>query len=189
MIDLRSDGLPDCLEVGGELFDIETGFRTWLSVGDMLGKRKVPWLDIAALVFKDAVVPMGTEWTRAVLDFYESRNAIPRDSGSASVRVVDYVLDGDYIVAAFQQSYGIDLTDPALDMHWHRFLALFRGLPDDTTMSRIMGYRSWKPSKKKHEAVMNEIKRAWTLPERSEDVEVDEMEKRRVLELFNERYS
>lgn len=189
MIDLRNNVLPDCLEVDGELFDIDTGFRTWLKVGDMLGKRKVPWLDIAALVFRDAVVPVGTEWTRAVLDFYESRNATPRESGGASVRVVDYVLDGDYIVAAFQHAYGIDLTDPELEMHWHRFLALFRGLPDDTTMARIMGYRSWKQSKKKHEAVMQELKRRWTLPERAEDVEEAEREKARVLELFNERYS
>lgn len=189
MIDLRNNGLPDCLEVGGELFDIDTGFRTWLAVGDMLGKRKVPWLDIAELVFKEPVVPVGTEWTRAVLDFYESRNATPRDSGGASVRVADYVLDGDYIVAAYQQAYGIDLTDPALEMHWHRFLALFRGLPDDTTMSRIMGYRSWKPSKKKHEDVMRELKSKWALPERGEDAEAAEERKRRVLELFNERYS
>lgn len=188
MIDLRNNGLPDCLEVDGELFDIHTGFRTWLKIGDMLGKRNVPWLEIAALVFKEPVVPVGTEWTRAVIGFYASEVATPKGSKRGGARAVDYVLDGDYIVAAFQQAYGIDLTDQALEMHWHRFLALFRGLPEDTTMSRIMGYRAWKPSKKKHEAVMQELKRSWSLPERAEDAEEAEREKRRVLELFNERY-
>lgn len=56
-------------------------------------------------------------------------------------------------------------------------------------MSRIMGYRCWKPSKKKHDAVIRELKSKWTLPERGEDAEAAEERKRRVLELFNERYS
>lgn len=189
MIDLRNTELPSRLEIGGELFDINTGFRTWISVGELLDKSEVPWLDISALVFVDNVLPVGTEWVKQVLEFYKSPNPVPKSSGSSSERVVDYIIDGDYIVAAFQQAYGIDLTDPELDMHWHRFLALFRGLPEDATMSRIMGYRCWKPSKKRHDAVIRELKSKWTLPERGEDAEAAEERKRRVLELFNERYS
>lgn len=189
MIDLRNTGLPSRIEIGGELFDIDTGFRTWLSVGELLDRSEVPWLDISALVFVDNVLPVGTEWVRRVLEFYKSPNPVPKSSGSSSERAVDYIIDGDYIVAAFQHAYGIDLTDPALDMHWHRFLALFRGLPDDTAMSRIIGYRSWRKGGKRHEAVMADLKRRWALPERAEDSEEAESEKARVLELFNGRYS
>lgn len=58
------------------------------------------------------------------------------DSGLA----FDYLCDAPYIVAAFQQAYGIDLT--AERVHWFRFRALFAALPEDTLMAKIMGWRT-----------------------------------------------
>ena len=63
------------------------------------------------------------------------------DSGSASAGpAFDYQLDAPYIVAAFQQAYGIDLTREKI--HWWRFRALFAALPEDTLMAKIMGWRT-----------------------------------------------
>ena len=45
-----------------------------------------------------------------------------------------------YIVAAFQQAYGIDLTREKL--HWFRFRALFAALPEETLMAKIMSWRT-----------------------------------------------
>ena len=68
-------------------------------------------------------------------------------------------------MGSFQHAYGIDLTDPSCDMHWHRFLALFRSLPDDSMMSRIMAYRTWeKGSKDSYERRMQKAKSSWALP-------------------------
>lgn len=52
----------------------------------------------------------------------------------------DYRCDAPYIVAAFQQAYGIDLTTAKL--HWFRFRALFAALPEDTLMAKIMSWRT-----------------------------------------------
>ena len=52
----------------------------------------------------------------------------------------DYRCDAPYIVAAFQQAYGIDLTREKV--HWFRFRALFAALPEDTLMAKIMSWRT-----------------------------------------------
>ena len=74
------------------------------------------------------------------------------------------VLDGDYVVAAYQQAYGIDLTDPSLDMHWHRFLALLRGLPGDTVLAEAMRMRGWREDRRSMAAVNEGLRRQWSLP-------------------------
>lgn len=62
-------------------------------------------------------------------------------SGPPQARAYDYAADGPLIVAAFWQAYGIDLTDPALRLHWWVFHALFEGLPADCLLHKIMEYR------------------------------------------------
>ena len=52
----------------------------------------------------------------------------------------DYRCDAPYIVAAFQQAYGIDLT--CEKVHWFRFRALFAALPEETLMAKIMSWRT-----------------------------------------------
>ena len=52
------------------------------------------------------------------------------DSTPASPPAFDYQCDAGYIVAAFQQAYGIDLTREKV--HWFRFRALFAALPEET---------------------------------------------------------
>ena len=49
--------------------------------------------------------------------------------------------DAEYIYAAFLDQYGIDLQDIE-HLHWWKFRALFKGLKEDTLISKIMGYRS-----------------------------------------------
>ena len=58
--------------------------------------------------------------------------------------VLDYRCDADYLVGAFQQAYGIDLT--ADKVHWWRFKALLHALPEGTRMSEILGYRGMDTS-------------------------------------------
>ena len=61
-------------------------------------------------------------------------------NGQSHEPAFDYRCDAPYIVAAFQQAYGIDLTREKL--HWFRFRALFAGLPEDTLMAKIMSWRT-----------------------------------------------
>lgn len=82
---------------------------------------------------------------RHLLEFYLGNDAVTpeKSSGSASVGAgpaYDYHYDAPYIVAAFQQAYGIDLT--CEQVHWWRFRALLRGLPEDCLFCRILHWRT-----------------------------------------------
>lgn len=172
MIDLRFAGLPSHISWDGGSAPIRTDFRVWIEFDHRLRTERVAWFGI----FSKAPYPEGNGWFPAALEFLRSPNLTPRTVGHVSSHpIVDLVEDGDYIVSSFQQAYGIDLTDPDLKMHWHRFKALLDGLPESTKLSRIMGYRSWDPraARRKHDEVMQELKAAWALPVPETDDEGD----------------
>lgn len=52
----------------------------------------------------------------------------------------DFEEDEGYFYAAFLSEYGIDLN--CANLHWFDFCALFRGLPDECKLKRIIGIRS-----------------------------------------------
>ena len=76
-----------------------------------------------------------------------------RKRASGSKRVVDFVQDWAYVMAAFQQQYQIDLSVApwwkfwARPMHWWHFIQLFNGLTDETLLVKIMGYRGMSLAK------------------------------------------
>lgn len=158
MIDLRYP-LPTGIEVGGVFYELNTDFRVWLEFA-----RAVEDDGIAPTSIFKAEVPTGTDWVDAALEFAASRNETPKTSGGNEPQAVDFIRDGDYIVGAFRQVYGIDLTTAAL--HWHVFLALFRSMPESCKMAEIMGYRTFKASdmKKKPERQYADLRKAWALP-------------------------
>lgn len=162
MIDLMQPTLPSALVVDGAAYEVDTSFRTWVRFQHLL-REGVAW----AGVFPGDV-PEG-RWVEAAVEFLESPNATPRGSRGGGPRTIDLVLDGEYVVAAFQQAYGIDLTTG--DMHWHRFKALLNGLPEDTRLSQIMGFRAYRkpPGQRDSDAYMRERQREWRLPEPGED--------------------
>ena len=81
-----------------------------------------------------------------MIEFYKAGEkaaesaAAESSTAPSSGLAFDYQCDAGYIVAAFQQAYGIDLT--ASTMHWWRFRALFLSLPEDTLMHKIMCWRT-----------------------------------------------
>lgn len=178
MIDLRETMLPNAIEVDGVTYRVKTDFRTWIRF----------WAEYeggtASYCIFEKDIPPGGDWEASAVLFLTNPNVTPRGSESP-VRLMDYILDGEYIVASFQAAYGIDLTDPKLKMHWHRFKALMDGLPDDSKMAKIIGYRGYNPSNKKHETLMREQQQSWRLPEKGE---LEEMaEARSIAEILYER--
>lgn len=176
MIDLRFSELPSCLECDGTFYELNTSFRVWLEFGRILEEEKLLWNGI----FKD-VIPDNTDWADGAIEFYTSPNETPHGGESSHVKAYDLILDGEYIVAAFQQAYGIDLTTG--DMHWHRFKALFNGLPEETMMRKIIGWRTWTKPKKDddYDKSMAKLRAQWSFP----DADV-EHEKAEMLEWANE---
>lgn len=160
MIDLRYRGLPSALEVDGETFRIKTDFRIWIAWLESLEVNQIA----ETAIFEDEV-PDGDSWVPVAVAFAKNESSTPHGGSGSIARAYDFVEDGEYVVGAFQQAYGIDLTDPELNMHWHRFLALFRSLPSDTVMSQAMAYRTWsKGSKESYDSRMAKARTAWSLP-------------------------
>lgn len=158
MIDLRTRGLPRSIRANGREFDLVTDFRVWIEFERVLREDGAMWLGVFA-----GARPFGTDWQDALMEFYASPNPTPRTERSDGQRVVDLVEDGELIVAAFQQAYGIDLT--ATDMHWHRFKALLNGIPDDTRLAQVMGIRGYKkpPKHQDADAEARKRQREWAL--------------------------
>ena len=164
-MNIITDGLPDCVEIGGEIFHINTDFRIWVKI-ELLFSDDVPEgyrLPLALGLAFDAV-PENKE-------FYSGgKNAEKKASGKKKKsrknrRIYSFEYDSEYIYAAFLQAYGIDLAD--VKMHWFKFKALFAALPDECLMSKIMGWRALEITKDMPEASRKryaELKETYRLP-------------------------
>ena len=161
MLNLSRKELPNAIEVDGNSFLLNTDFRLWIKFWQMIQEEHT-WEDYYFL-FQNAH-PVGM-FLNQLLSFYLNPNSTPNvesDDEEDAERTVDYIEDGEFIYASFMQAYNIDLMD--VDMHWHKFLALFRGLPDDTYIKKIMGYRGYKKQNNTSKDVYEEYKEIWKLP-------------------------
>lgn len=159
MIDLSRKGLPNAIEVDGKLYFIKTDFRIWINFNEII-KR-----DYTELFLDD--VPEFTDETESqLLLFYMSPEVTPNDSGNedSCENIFDFLLDGSYIYASFMSEYNIDLVDIE-NLHWHKFLALFRSISEDSMIKQIISFRSYNPSdsKKKEKDVRMKLKDVWSL--------------------------
>lgn len=182
MINLKRKGLPDCIyDAWGEPVFLDTDFRKWIDFPDRMEKAKggdfMPYTEL----FLDTAPTPTDEIINQIQDFYYIKPEVPRDSGNSGPELLDYDIDADYIFAAFMQSYGIDLVET--DLHWHKFLALITALPDDTTLSRIMGYRGYDGKSKDvgYKEYMK-LKQMWELPVKRTE------EEQEMIDEFNEMF-
>lgn len=168
MINLMNKGLPQYIVIGGEPFKVYTDFRVWMRFCDRFEKwDKRSDMDISFL-FNGRIPSIETkEDTKAILEFAYPPVATPKSSESESVRILDYELDGDYIYSSFLCQYGIDLTEA--DMHWHKFMALLRGLNRYSKLQEIMAHRCYEGDDKD----LIKQRNMWALP-----VEMTEEEQR-----------
>lgn len=181
MIDLRVKGLPNVIKIGGKPYSIHTDFRYWLEFYDLITHN-----DLEELTNKDFLflfkndVPIFQDFFEELINFFVNPNATPNGNGGSSEQMFDYILDGEYIYASFMQVYGIDLT--SVNMHWHKFKALFISLPDYCKMRNIMAYRGYEKETKKYEQLAKERKEEWTLPRK--ESKIDE----KIMESINEEF-
>jgi hypothetical protein len=89
-----------------------------------------------------------------------------KKEGSSGERTFDWNVDAGRLYAAFIQTYGIDLSDPDVKMHWWVFLELFKALPEDTMLLKVMDIRWKKPPKyadDEYKAALRKAKRAFAI--------------------------
>ncbi|MEG1012193.1 MAG: bacteriophage Gp15 family protein [Ruthenibacterium sp.] len=116
--------------------------------------------------------PRDAQQAAAMMDyllwFYQcGRNPSENRAGQSqnAERAYDFAQDAPCMLAAFWQSYGIDLAGVPF-LHWWKFVALLEHLPEDTRMAQLMGYRTMDTSQIKDTAQRRhyeELKRRFAL--------------------------
>ena len=173
MINVKS--LPDGINALGHFWRIDTCYKLWIDYPERIQRvQEKDYEGYAELFVEDVPIPC-VEVIEALNAFYYTPSEIPRNSGSGE-ELMSYEYDMDYIYAGFMQAYGIDIVDTPL--HWHKFLALLVALPEDTMLSKIIGYRAYKGSKKTNPDHDEYVKRkqAWSLPTRWTKEELEAIE-------------
>lgn len=164
MIDLKKAGLPEAVEVEGSLYYIQTSFKYWLRFLELLENKDVTPNDFD-FMYRNSKPSNRQDGLLALMQFCNPPEVLPRFKESdGDGKIVDYIIDADYIYAAFMEQYCIDLITS--NMHWYKFQALFRGL-HDTKLNEIIGYRLYKHTSGKKDSYvrrMEKLRSAWQLP-------------------------
>lgn len=171
MMDLIKKSLPNTVSVGGRDFLIYTDFRLWMRFEMESGRMQPDDLIDVSYLFQGEV-PQYCD-IRELYAFSRPQDELPRQIKHTSEIVLDYGIDADYIYAAFMSQYGIDLINIE-ELHWHKFLALFKGLKDDEMICKIMSYRCYERSEEKKD-IYEELKQMWRIEytSREEQEELD----------------
>ena len=184
MIDLSKVKLPDCIEAAGSFFTIKTDFRSWLNFSRIVNTKGAV-VDDVDFIYTDTIPPAENkkEAFEKLLEFFQPKTPLPRPIGESSGgKVLDYEIDADLIYTAFYEQYGIDLLEidkhgHAVQIHWHRFLALLSGL-HNTKLNEVMSWRSWTgDTKTEYGKQMQKLRNAWELPEEKDEKVQEDLEK------------
>lgn len=169
MIDLTKRGLPNVVEIHGIPYSIYTDFRLWMRFEIEVSKlRQGQNIDVSYL-FKNRM-PSYCELVD-LFAFSRPISELPRQRKHSDVIALDYEIDSDYIYSAFLGQYGIDLIDID-ELHWHKFLALLKGLKEDEMISKIMTYRCYEKSDEKKN-IYEELRYAWEIERISEEEQTE----------------
>lgn len=156
MLDLTTKALPNTVTVAGKAFLINTDFRIWLRFEREI--KLMPFIDTSYIFPEDKPQYVSIP---ELLEFARPKSELPRKMRNQSDEIaLDFDIDSDLIFAAFMECYGIDLTEA--DMHWHKFLALVKGISDSCRLGKIMSYRVYEKQTDKSDPY-EELQRAWRI--------------------------
>ena len=161
MMNLTKKDLPNVVEINGRSYLIKTDFRLWMRFEIEVSKIGLDGRVDVSYLFEDEMPEQCN--LEELFVFSRPVTELPRAISHLHSDVIayDYEIDADLIFAAFLGQYGIDLM--VEDMHWHKFLALFRGLNDSTRMREVMGYRCYEKQTNKDRDVYDELRQAWEI--------------------------
>lgn len=153
MIPLICDAPPDCITVGEKKLKVNTDYRRWLIVYEILSSdsaMSIP-LGLKARLAAECVLEceIGEDEYGAFLDGAYSfllrretndiHDNVIHDT-AAREKLFDFSADSALILASFLSEYGIDLTKER--MHWYKFMALLTSLPPTSPLMRTVALRA-----------------------------------------------
>lgn len=165
-----------------DVFLINTDFRIGIQYELLMSDKEVSNSDkirqsVALFFYNDFNRKIEDEEVIEVVDyiswFYSggmSAKEVERNAkvgGSRQKAIYSFEYDADYIYADFMKIYGINLQQIEY-LHWWEFKALFKGLDEESKISKIMGYRTMKITKdmsKQEKDHYKNLKRIYKLPD------------------------
>ena len=168
--------LPNTVICNGRAFSVYTDYRVWMKFEIQL----VNWEEgrdfPIDFLFKNDV-PISVELSE-LLEFSRPHSELPRKISDDDVTVIDWEIDAELIYAAILGQYGIDLFD-VKELHWHKFLAMIKGLNETTKLREVMQYRAYKRENDKNVDQFERLKSAWEIRKMSkqEEQELEEFSK------------
>lgn len=134
---------PETLCIDGRTYPVETDFRAWMEFHKVMTAKRTDEEraeDLCALMERMGLPP-GEAALNAMLDFYTAESKEKNAAGTKDRPVCfDFEKDSEYIFSEFLRTYGIDLTTASI--HWWKWKAMFKALPDDCPFCKIMQYRA-----------------------------------------------
>lgn len=171
MLNCLIENYPKHIYVEGKAYRIDTDFRRWIGLNEALLDKGLEPDDLNHLIlslFKDKLPNNGSEAGKEIIKFLMGNvnDSKSENRKSKNKRVLSFMHDGDYILGAFLECYGIDLIEVHY-MHWWHFLALLSALNSECELKKRMSYRSMDLSKikdKKERARIRKIQNEIALP-------------------------
>lgn len=161
------DELPEAVEIGGQVYPIETDFRAALRCILAFEDEDLTGLEKQAVLLDNLYAERPHDLQGAFEQAIKFLNGGHGSDGEESgPRLYSFSKDAGFIFAAFRQTHGIDLETASL--HWWKFLALFMDLGSETTFCQLVSLRkrikSGKASKEELRAY-REMRDVIDLPE------------------------
>ena len=165
MIPLICDPLPCEINVGERKVRVQTDYRRWLVVWEVLssslpGRLKAELC--ASAVVEDSVnLDDWEEFLKAFAAFLLQKDSLQEEFTAISYhgeKLFDFAADSELIFASFLAEYGIDLTQE--HMHWFKFMALLKSLSPDSPLMRTIRLRQTDTSEIEDDKLRRQIRRA-----------------------------
>ncbi len=167
---ILTDKLANTITHADKEYPIKTDFRVWLEFDRIMHNDAPPEKKLEEIILL-CMIPGELPPLEAILsglfNFYRAGDKSESEETERKAPVFSYEHDSEYIYAAFLQAYGIDLTEiPCL--HWFKFQALLKSLPEETKLSKIISCRTADTSNmkdRKLKKAYEKIKRIYALPD------------------------
>ena len=168
--------LPNTVICNGRAFSVYTDYRIWMRFEIQLVNWKEGDSFPIEYLFKNDI-PTSVD-IADLLAFSRPYSELPRKMTDDDVTVIDWEIDAELIYAAILGQYGIDLFD-VKELHWHKFLAMIKGLNETTKLREVMQYRAYKREDSKNTDQYERLRSAWEIRKLSaeEEQELEEFSK------------
>lgn len=179
MINILLDDLPETVEVCGDNYPVDWGYRAMILIEmcmfDQSRDAELQVMDALNIFYQGDIPPDISGALERLLWFRRCGREEKRKSDGPSEspkrpvkskRAYCFDQDAPYIYAAFLSQYGIDLNKtPDHELHWWKFNAMFEALGEDQKISKIMYYRTAQLTglSKERRKFLNEMKKLYSL--------------------------